>query len=98
MFRTVLHVERGICRYSCLLLGYNSRAGSISSSLFSSKAGKAAKMALPRVYMDMAANDESIGRIVIEVSKKLYLFEHLVLQGEPDSVCGQTNCINIPQR
>ncbi|EEB13079.1 peptidyl-prolyl cis-trans isomerase, putative [Pediculus humanus corporis] len=67
MFRTVLHVERGICRYSCLLLGYNTRAGSLSSLLHFSKASAEKIMALPRVFMDMAADGQSLGRIVIEL-------------------------------
>ncbi|KAL0281590.1 UNVERIFIED_CONTAM: hypothetical protein PYX00_002529 [Menopon gallinae] len=67
MLVTAHIVERGICRYSCFLLGYNLKTGFPRTATFTVLARNLAKMALPRVFFDMAADGEKIGRIVMEL-------------------------------
>lgn len=78
MVTAAFHVARGICRYSCSLRGYDRGAGflqsvnSITSRDFSSK-----KMALPRVFFDMTADGQNLGRIVVEVRIQMHYFSRM---------------------
>lgn len=73
-----LGVARGFCRYSCPLLSNNCRTGLfrclVSTSKSFEKSSKAREMARQRVFFDMTADGEALGRIVIEVCILIFFF------------------------
>lgn len=58
------------CRqFPCRLVQTHSLAGGIASCLsFSTKSKPPTKMSLPKVFFDMSADNEHLGRIIIEVN------------------------------